>query len=331
MLCCPQCFGDSFLTAKIARYAIAQGRCEFCSADAQPLVEPSAILEDFETVVAVYEEDPSGVSVIDVLKEEWHLFSSFPQIDQSPLLEMIMGGGFCQKSYVVDSSLGQRQVKEWEDFRSELKHRHRFFPESGPNLDHLEDLLAYLEVKLMPRSYFRARVQVNGQYGMDAMGMPPIDTCGNGRANPSGIPYFYIASDESTALAEVRPHPGDVVSVGRFTLDTEKVVVDLRDPRGCISPFGKDEDTLRALRQDLMFLQKLSDDLAKPYQPRMAHLEYLPTQYLCEFIRKAGFAGVVYRSAVGEGTNFVLFSEEDFHCDAVSSIAIAAVKVIPAF
>jgi hypothetical protein len=330
MHCCPQCFGDTFLAAKIARYAIAQGRCDFCGADAQPLIEPPALLEDFETVVAAYEEDSSGISILDVLKGEWHLFSSFPRIDQSPLLDMIMGGEFCQKSYVVDGSLGQRQVKEWEDFRSELKHRYRFFPESGPSLDYLEDLLAYLEVKLMPNSYFRARVQVNGQYGMDAMGMPPTDTCGNGRANPSGIPYFYIASDESTALAEVRPHPGDMVSVGRFTLDSEKAVVDLRDPRGSISPFGKDEDTLRALRQDLVFLQKLSDDLAKPYQPRMAHLEYLPTQYLCEFIRKAGFAGVVYRSAVGEGTNFVLFSEEGFHCDAVSSIAIAAVKVIPA-
>lgn len=280
-------------------------------------------------MVTAYEEGPSGVSIIEVLKEEWHLFSSFPQVDQSPLLDMIMGEGFRKKAYVVESPIGQQQVKDWEDFRSELKHRHRFFPESGPNLDHLEDLLAYLEVKLLPGSYFRARIQADGQYHLDEMGMPPADTCGNGRANPSGIPYFYIASDEATALAEVRPHPGDVVSVGRFTLDREEAVVDLRDPRGCISPFGKDEDTLRALRQDLVFLQKLSDDLAKPYQPRMAHLEYLPTQYLCEYIRKAEYAGVVYRSAVGDGTNYVLFDEEAFHCDAVTSVTIAAIKVIP--
>jgi hypothetical protein len=330
MLCCTQCFGDDFLAAKISRLAKAHGRCDFCGVDAQPLVEPATLFDDFETVLAAYEEKPSGVSVITMLREEWHLFSSFPMVDQSPLLNMIMGEEFCQKTYFVDSSLGQTQVKEWEGFRSELKHRYRFFPESGPNLDHLEDLLAYLEVKLPPGSYYRARIQVNGQYGLDAMGMPPADTCGNGRANPSGIPYFYIASSEETALAEVRPHPGDFVSIGRFILDREKAVVDLRDPRRSISPFGKDEDTLRALRQDLVFLQKLSDDLAKPFQPRMAHLEYLPTQYLCEFIRKAGYAGVVYRSAVGEGTNYVIFDEEDFHCDTVTSVSIAAVKVIAA-
>ncbi|MGD9940803.1 MAG: RES family NAD+ phosphorylase [Clostridia bacterium] len=294
------------------------------------MIEPAALLEDFETVVTAYEEDPSGVSIIKVLKEEWHLFSSFPQIDQSQLLDMIMGKGFRKQAYVVESSLGQQKVREWEDFRSELKHRYRFFPESGPNLDYLEDLLAYLEVKLLPGSYFRARIQANGKYSLDEMGMPPADTCGNGRANPSGIPYFYIASDEATALAEVRPHPGDVVSVGRFTLDKEEVVVDLRDPRGCISPFGKDEDTLHALRQDLVFLQKLSDDLARPYQPRMAHLEYLPTQFLCEYIRKAEYAGVVYRSAVGDGINYVMFSEHGFHCDAVASVAVSGVKVISA-
>lgn len=330
MLCCPQCFGDSFLAAKISQQAKVRGRCDFCRADSQPLVEPTTLFEDFETVVTAYKEEPSGVPLITMIKEEWHLFSSFPKVDQSPLLNMIMGEGFCQKSYYVDDSLGQQRVKEWEDFRSELKQQYRFFPNSGPNLTYLDDLLTLLEVELIPGSYFRARIQANGPFGLDSMGMPPADTCGNGRANPFGIPYFYIASDKATALAEVRPHPGDAVSIGRFTLDKEKAVIDLRAPRDRISPFGKDEDTLQALRQDLVFLEKLSDDLAKPYQPKMAHLEYLPTQYLCEFIRKTEYAGVVYRSAVGEGTNYVIFGEEDFHCDTVTSVSIAAVKIIPA-
>ena len=142
-----------------------------------------------------------------------------------------------------------------------------------------------------------------------------------------GVPFLYIASDPETALAEVRPHPGDMVSMGSFLLSKKKAVIDLRDPRGSISPFGKDENVLRGLRQDLVFLQKLSDDLSKPYQPRMAHLEYLPTQYLCEFIKKVRYSGVVYRSAVGNGTNYVLFGDEDFICDSVSTLEVTAVKV----
>jgi hypothetical protein len=294
------------------------------------LVTSSVLLEDFETVFTAYEEDALGVRPVDMLKREWHLFSTSPHADHALLLNNILGDGFHSKTFQVDTSAGHLKVKEWEDFRAELKHRLRFLPESGPKLDQLEELLEHLEVELEPGPYFRARIQANSPFGADEMGMPPVDQCGNGRANPAGIPFLYIASDAATALAEVRPHPGDVVSVGQFILSRKKAVVDLRDPRGSISPFGKDENVLRALRQDLVFLQKLSDDLAKPYQPRMAHLEYLPTQYLCEFIKKAEYSGVVYRSAVGDGTNYVLFNEDDFVCNSVSSLSVMAIKVTTA-
>lgn len=288
---------------------------------------PEVLLEDFETVFTAYEEDPSGFPPVDTLKREWHLFATSPNADHALLLDHILGNGFHSKVFQVDTPTGHLKVKEWEGFRAELKHKLRFLPDSGPNLDQLEELLEHLEVELEPRPYFRARIQANVPYNLTEMGLPPMDLCGNGRANPAGIPFLYIASDAATALAEVRPHPGDMVSVGKFILSKKKAVVDLRDPRGCISPFGKDENVLRALRQDLVFLQKLSDDLAKPYQPRMAHLEYLPTQYLCEFIKKVGYSGVVYRSAVGDGTNYVLYNEDDFVCDSVSSLSVTAVKV----
>jgi hypothetical protein len=328
MHCCPNCFGDQFLRIIITRQAEKIGKCDYCNTEAQPLISPPILFEVFETVFAAYQDDVAGSTPVDILKKEWHLFSSSPDEDHGLLLDHIMGAGFQLKTYKVDNSLGHLKVKEWEDFRSELKHRLRFFPDCGPNLDHLEELFEYLEVKLEPQSYYRARIQVTCPYSITEMGMPPDDICGNGRANPAGISFLYIASDAATALAEVRPHPGDTVSVGQFTLSSEKVVIDLRDPRGSITPFGKDEDMLRALRQDLVFLQKLSDDLAKPYQPRMAHLEYLPTQYLCEFIKKIGYSGVVYRSAVGEGINYVVFTNDDFVCTAISSIPVVAVKVI---
>jgi hypothetical protein len=33
----------------------------------------------------------------------------------------------------------------------------------------------------------------------------------------------------------------------------------------------------------------------------------VPSQYLCEFIKKYGFSGVIYRSSVSTGQNLALF------------------------
>jgi hypothetical protein len=39
-----------------------------------------------------------------------------------------------------------------------------------------------------------------------------------GRANPKGIPYLYLATHQDTAMAEVRPWVGSLISIGRFAL-----------------------------------------------------------------------------------------------------------------
>ena len=186
MQCCPLCFGDSFLGGKIAREGKGIGRCDYCNSRDQPLVDPSALTEDFETVFTAYEEEPRAVSPALMLKNEWHLFSTSPHADHDLLLDHILGDGFHAKTFQVDAPAGQLKVQEWEDFRVELKHKLRFLPDSGPNLDQLEELLEHLEIELEPRNYFRARIQTNIPYRLDEMGMPPVDLCGNGRANPGG-------------------------------------------------------------------------------------------------------------------------------------------------
>src|SRR6266566_4486089 len=58
----------------------------------------------------------------------------------------------------------------------------------------------------------------------DTKRMKPIrGRAKEGRVNPKGIPYLYLATHRDTAVAEVRPWKGGVVSVGQF-----RVVRDLR-------------------------------------------------------------------------------------------------------
>lgn len=44
-----------------------------------------------------------------------------------------------------------------------------------------------------------------------------------------------------------------------------------------------------------------------PVDPDDSEVDYVLIQYVAEFMRAAGYAGIVYGSALGPGTNLVLF------------------------
>lgn len=143
------------------------------------------------------------------------------------------------------------------------------------------------------------------------MGMRPAEKARNGRANPVGIPYLYLASDLETAISEIRPSLKDKVTVGRFKLLEPFSIIDLRN----VSPFRfvEDED-FEKLFSMIGYLNKLGTDLSKPVNPKAAELEYLPTQYLCEFIKSVGYDGVAYNSSLAKGYNLAIFREEKLKC-----------------
>ncbi|HHM4207642.1 TPA: RES family NAD+ phosphorylase, partial [Klebsiella pneumoniae] len=130
----------------------------------------------------------------------------------------------------------------------------------------------------------------------------------HGRANPTGIPYLYLGSMPDTAISEIRPHTGEIATVAEFEIPEELIIVDLREPRKHVSPFVlSDAQEIGKMRADIPFLEKLGEELTRPVLPRSAAIDYIPSQYLCEFIKKIGFHGVIYRSSVSEGINLALF------------------------
>jgi hypothetical protein len=107
--------------------------------------------------------------------------------------------------------------------------------------------------------------------------------------------------------------------------------LNLISPRARISPFEiayqqGDEDYLLQLRHDVEFLCYLGSELSKPITPEVAELEYLPTQYLCELIKKSQFDGVKFQSSVGDGVNYTLFNQSKIKAVTVSSHYITGLK-----
>jgi RES domain-containing protein len=319
--------------------------------------EAHELRELFEPVVAVYVPQIEimsthelrrceGQFIWEVLDEEWPVFEDGVEYERKKdLFEAIFAQGDhydkdeeFQKyfsSYVerpndcydTDRVTTDSMTQQWEDFRREIISENRFFLRKAPDPNHLRDLLPFLYSELPRQSaFYRARLGPRvGKYPPSKMGSPPAELAGDGRANPRGIPYLYVASDPETAVSEIRPHVGAEVTVGRFKAKHPLQVVDLRDPR-VQSPFGLGED-LNYVLTFLGYLRHLGLELSRPVQPDKGHVEYLPSQYLCELIKELGFDGVLYASTSDRGYNVALFHEDKVKCTRTTSYKVSAVNV----
>jgi RES domain-containing protein len=155
------------------------------------------------------------------------------------------------------------------------------------------------------------RIRRQTAFSADRM-RPKAEFVGDGRANPAGIPFLYMATTPTTAMAEVRPWLGCTVSLAHFELLRNVFLVDCSgDARRKHSP----SDSYRARAVHLSAGEKetavwgeISDAFSKPVGSDVRRSSYVPTQVLAEAFRKHEYDGIVYSSLLEEGgKNVVLF------------------------
>lgn len=310
--CCPECFDDRGLRDQLfPTFNPGRGTCDFCGTADTQLVEPGRLADYFELLVNVYERSDDGKPLVEWMKEDWQLFSHH-RMDSAHakelLGEILDDGEIVRNNFVPSASYISQGLAQWDKLRDEMMYANRWFLSVDIDLDRLYQLLEMLLARPLPRKWFRARIQTEDEvFPIEKMGAPPKRRSSHGRANPAGIPYLYLGSIPETAAAEIRPHTGEIACVADFTIPEIKAV-DLRNPRKLVSPFILSESSaIGQLRADLPFLERLGEELTRPVQPAGAAIDYIPSQYLCEFIKKSGFDGVVYRSSVSDGINLALF------------------------
>jgi len=317
MNCCANCFDDYYLATVIEDNSETNGKCDYCESEAVPLIPPHFLVDYFEILTSIYlpSEDPEAMSLSLLLNEDWEIGCNLNTGTFDGLLRRILGDEYFYDSYVpVEDVASSLDTRNWEVFREELKHENRYFPKNITDEDHLSWLLNFMSNKdfgTVGSLYYRVRKGLSGTvFSKDDMKMPPKDKARGGRANPLGISYLYLASDENTAIAEVRPHKGETIYVATFEVIEKLNLVDLRNPRKTVSPLSLEEENLKTLYLNLGYLCRLGDELSMPILPKDAELEYLPSQYLCEFIKHCFYDGVVFKSSVGAGVNFAFFHDE---------------------
>jgi len=136
------------------------------------------------------------------------------------------------------------------------------------------------------------------------IGAPPPYLAIGGRANRTGVSFLYCATNQYTAISEVRPHPGDNVSLAKFHVNHDISVFDLSESK--ILHFFESDKSLDSYKSF-----NTLDVLLNRTTPPSDRTHYSITQLIVDCIRQLDFDGVVFNSTVGSGKNIVLFNQED--------------------
>ncbi len=134
---------------------------------------------------------------------------------------------------------------------------------------------------------------------------PLVGRATEGRANPKGIPYLYLATDRDTALAEVRPWIGSLISVGQFKTLHELRVVNCTTDREGFRIYLEGEPSPQE-REEAVWTD-IDRAFASPVNPSDNAADYVATQIIAELFKARGVDGVAYRSSLGHGHNIALF------------------------
>lgn len=338
MYCCPNCFWDSVIKSYVISYSTQKGNCDFCNSQNTEIISPSELYYNyFEYLISIYQPTSvGGLALHECLVRDWeNLF----RIEDSSKIKQLLEN-ICSEELDTNMSLMETQVDffyvddlvdnqeiNWDVFVREIKFKNRFFIENKINLTLLEALFKRHEkIYKKGKVFHRARICDGEQiYNKDRMGKPPVDKSTAGRANPKGISYLYLSNDWETTLYETRASLYDYVTIAEFKIEEDINVLNLRDTTK-ISPFKLEGDIEEYLKYK-KYLSKLEKELSKPIRRQDSELDYLPTQYLCEFIKSIGFDGVEFRSSLNpNGYNLAIFNDEAFECIKTTLHEVQSVK-----
>lgn len=125
----------------------------------------------------------------------------------------------------------------------------------------------------------------------------------------------------------MRPFINDKVTIGKFKTKSRLSVVDLR--RLVIGDPFRYESNLNEVTDYIQFMHRLGRELSRSVSHREADIEYLPTQYLSEFVKRQGYDGIVYGNSMLSDENefnVVIFNDDKLECVSASLYEVTGIK-----
>lgn len=299
----------------------------------------SELQEFLYSLLTLFQYDDNGEPLLNLVQQDWDFFSDSGACRK--VLDMVIAsdatvfekeGVKNARSLVSYKKSITDCVEVWEQLKVDIKDHHRF----TTDLVKLENAgwktLLDNQYQLNPGdTFYRARIHYkkSDSFGVEDMGAPTREDSKPGRANPEGIPFLYLSEEAKTTLYETRVIKHDVVTVGEFMIVGKDpiYVEDLTDI---------DLDDVELLDEDVVTLAKrrlliraLSQDMSHPMRRFDSTVEYVPTQFLCEYVQLTqSVCGIRFSSSVyPEGTNIVIFEPALMNCIAVQDYSIGELDI----
>lgn len=351
MNCCINCFSDQGLKSRIEAISLSKGDCDFCESKNIAVVNCEALSVLFEQLFELYINNPTAekslkhnhpVLLHEHLREYWKkLFNTnlLKDRDVKQLVNQIGRGSELFNEHLFEQPVElsilvgtQEEPAEdlelkWDLFSHEIKRKNRFFISEMIDTEVLSILARLVITYPVGTVFYRARIS-DALLSNVELGKPPYAQTTPGRANPVGIPYLYVSNSEETTLYETRVALHEGISIGKFVLTEPLNVVSLKN----IANFGPFEILDRSFVTEEFirfrpYLQKLENELSKPVRKQDVHLDYLPTQFLCEYIKSEGFDAVEYKSAMnGKGYNLAIFNDNKLSLESSTHYKVNDIK-----
>ena len=352
MFFCSNCFADTEIKAIIDGNKTI-GTCDFCGSHDTYVYEigrDQIIAELFDGLIDIY--SPISDLPADFPREKtdlmkntlynnWRIFNL--KLDAVyRLITTLCSDRYKDQPELFDNPVGIRQSQDrtyleehsilknncWNDFVEGIKHKNRFHSDYI-NTDKLFVFLrCAVKTHRKGEVLYRSRICPNEKGFMRTeMGSPPDHKAKGGRVNPTGISILYLSDSKETTLYEIRAGIYDFVTVGRFKLQRDIEVINLADIDR-ISPFiGIDygfDFTQYAV--NIEHLKMIAQEIAKPLRNDNA-LDYLPTQYISDYIRSKGYDGIEYISTMcKKGANLAVFDPSLFKCTGTSVYDVKSIS-----
>ncbi|MGV9364369.1 HEPN-associated N-terminal domain-containing protein [Amycolatopsis sp. NPDC003731] len=340
---CKACVNDYALADSIAAAAEAAEVCSFCgNSVAAPL---EVLVEAFEKGISneygnlddeavPYDSAEGGYQFVEP-KDTWDIVEEFGDRFIGPGLAEAVRDGI-PFVFWAEKDWARRRRDEvlrdsWTRFSDAVTFETRYVfwlrrsaededaelsgeVPAGRILDHVGALIDTAGlVRTLPAGtrFWRARAHdERGEWTSRDLGTIPAKLARQAnRMSPAGIPLFYGAEEERTAIAEVSQLDAGFarVTVGQFEVSAPCRVVDFTRLPEVPSEF----DPLWGGRwREFRFLHEFVARISQPVGKGMEQIEYVPTQivteYLLKIFRAGEVDGILFRSAVNGLADVVL-------------------------
>jgi len=331
---CKNCFADKELNGFITSQNTI-GDCCCCGSKDVEIIPIEELFDFFKELFENFQPKLSGERFISKIQSNWSLFRNIT-IGQKILdftLSQIDTPFKTSRELADFNDEILENVNFWLKLKEQLKWDRRYLTNIGYLTDDLgwDSFFESTTVIKLKDIFYRARLHKNADEKLflnEDMFCPKKELSYAGRANPIGIPYLYLSDNEDTVLYEIRASYLDEVSVASFRLKqdlTQNIVIsDFTETPSLYAP----SEVNKRIKSTLL-KQIISRDLSKPMRRYDSELDYIPTQFICEFIKVfTNVQGIKFSSSLHDkGNNIVVFDQNIMECKDVKKVQVSKVFI----